>query len=123
MVRRLLRALGGAWAGGVLANLIFAIIDGSRTTRLTVVLALLLLGSVVGWVESRNAEPWRAGDVRDGAIGWAIIVAIVAGSVAAVALPMPWAVIPGLVAFVLTVAFAFDRQEPAGARQPPNNAA
>lgn len=115
LVRRSLRALGGAWVGGVLANLVFAIVDGSRTTRLSVALTLLAVGAAGGWIASRDAGPWRAGDVRDGAIGWAIVVAIVAGSIAAAALPMPWGLIPGIVAFGLTVAFAFERQDATGA--------
>lgn len=112
----MLRSLGGAWAGGVLANLLFAIVDASRATRLTVVLLLLTFGAIVGWVESREAGPWRAGDVRDGVMGWAIVAGIVIGSIAGIVLPMPWAYIPGFAALALTLVFALERTESTDAR-------
>lgn len=79
---------------------------GLEVSRAVAVFLLAVFGVLGLWIGIQDAKatpPWTADDVRDGAVGWGVIAALLL-LIPCLLLPLPWSIVAAAMAFLSVVA-------------------
>lgn len=92
-------AYGGAWA----ARIVIELTGPGRWVMIGLFVVGTLAGAAIGWLGSRELEPWSPKEARDAVTGWGFVIGVVL-ILPTLFLPGPWRVLGALVVAIIVIA-------------------